>query len=1022
MAGSTTEWQRYELWNEAIATVVFPREVAGVPVYLDLEDDILATIRDMAEPGGGDPATTLIKVTKDTLVLRDGKASVLRGHINRLRIWHDGTMLDPPPTLAVLATLSLAAETMHAGEGMKPHNFWGRFKALLELDESQLNWFRDAYRDRSAMLWESLNHWLEMLEGERGLPTARALGHEHIGFPLSQALVRQTDRDHLSELFAFNSLPPRSTLAAFDMELLLNEWMARTPCPASTTLENLWKSSQDARARITEVSLQTLESWDGTSTLVSRAGTAPPVLDLVKARVVLRTFPSTRIDISFVLPARTEGEVELVEILDPNGQVLDSLELAPVASGYLGPADSSLIDVASLLVGEALLRRPSADQPLRRRSRPVVPLRYDELLQSFVECERVQLGEESLLLVRSHPGSSVPDLVSQAKSVLEVVARPGFTLKRSMPGLPEGWALFTGVQVLSSIPAAMRSQIRVDLNVLQPIATSQVVLQGGLRLPGNIAKWSSGVPPELRVTDEVGSLLSATLTCTRPLAQPTPEDRKQDGTGEVLIWNIADEYLPDGDYQITVFDDKEQIKTETLRLRSADNPAVVVDTEAPIAHLPDRPGFGLMAFRTEAASAFQGVPAERLQVPTDLTVPKVPDWYDARKELPRRDSGLRTLRFPTPDDKSCMVTGSHLMSIETVKPGMTSAQGVCQQCGLVRRFPTRGKKRSSATRAKVPVAPRINVADLPPVEPVSAINWSFAFDAACHVGKGRVTALDRIAAQLEATDLFVDAFRRRLDMLSHIEIHRSPTSFEASTFDVVEPDLYGLLDGSAVLIGFRSERLLSILEDLTMKFHGQMTTEPMTMAPPLVRITQLSESDLHDLAASAEDASGRTMRFVPDAAIHLASTLPPFRTAARGLPKTQFIQGRSTEKWDPISAQFRDAVDTSSTGAFRLTGFKRTYIHRSSADIESMQATLGDAQIVKYLSALDARRSLLGYDALAKVLYVPLGADIPGLYGRAAVLASGRPPVENLNERILEYHGVSPDLAALLDHLLMSES
>ena len=63
-----------------------------------------------------------------------------------------------------------------------------------------------------------------------------------------------------------------------------------------------------------------------------------------------------------------------------------------------------------------------------------------------------------------------------------------------------------------------------------------------------------------------------------------------------------------------------------------------------------------------------------------------------------------------------------------------------------------------------------------------------------------------------------------------------------------------------------------------------------------------------------------------------------------------------------------------------------------------MEATLGDARIVKYLAAADSRHALIGYHSKSQVLYVPLGADIPGLYGRAAVLSSGCPPQENHRE------------------------
>ena len=112
---SLVDWNRYLRWNEAIATVVFSRDSAGRPVYLDLENEVLAAIRDVAEPNAAEAAPSLVEAVKKTLYLRGGPSHVFAGHIRRLSLWHHGTMLDPPPTLALLAMLSLAAETMHEG-------------------------------------------------------------------------------------------------------------------------------------------------------------------------------------------------------------------------------------------------------------------------------------------------------------------------------------------------------------------------------------------------------------------------------------------------------------------------------------------------------------------------------------------------------------------------------------------------------------------------------------------------------------------------------------------------------------------------------------------------------------------------------------------------------------------------------------------------------------------------------------------------------------------------------------------
>jgi hypothetical protein len=300
-----------------------------------------------------------------------------------------------------------------------------------------------------------------------------------------------------------------------------------------------------------------------------------------------------------------------------------------------------------------------------------------------------------------------------------------------------------------------------------------------------------------------------------------------------------------------------------------------------------------------------------------------------------------------------------------------------------------------------------------------SIDWRAAFDAVCHVGAGTASSLELIASQMEATGLFGDAFERRLELMGHIEIERGPHSLAPNTWEVVAPHVIGLPQGSAALMGFRSERMMAAVDDHVWACGGKVRTTDVD-GPRVIHISGLSEEQLEQLAGVMSDASRRQARFVPLAAEHLCAVLPPLSQARLGLPTTTSIQAQSYEAWNPAIARFEPADSASKLGAFRLTGFNRTYIYRTGDDFGALRATLGDARVVKYLAAADLGRSLLGYDHNAQILYVPLGADLPGLYGRAAALASGSPPVENEDERILEYHHVPPGIAGHLNYLLMS--
>lgn len=1024
MAGSDGEWDRYERWNAAIAEVVYSAESAGAPVYLDLEDEVLDVLCDAAEPTADDPRGALVGAVKGTLVLGHGPADVLRGHLRRLDQWRRAGMVAPPPTLPLLAILSLAAENMHEGEGKAANNFYDRLVELLELSEVEKQRFTNAYRkDRdgravSTDLWVSVNDWLEMLEGNRGLPTAFALGHAHIGLPLSQALVRRTDREKLGSMFAGYGLAPHSSLPPDEMELLINEWLARTPCPASNSLERMWKRDKTARGRIIEVARLTLEAWDGPDEATKGAGAADRAhIDSVRIKALLRTFPGRLLELSLVLPARTSADVETLDVINQDGTPTGSLDLVPATSGWLGLADPSDIDPASLLAGEVLLRRQGQEQPLRRRPRRLIPMRRDDMLQAFVECERIQLGEDALVLVQSEIAPKVADL-------LAVAGRPGFTQIDSLPGLPDGWTVFDKVQILSSIPTELLKGQLVDLNLLQPLATSQVVLQGGLKLPGNIRKWSSLLPPELRASSSSGTALSARITCTRPLTTPPPVDRERDEAGAVLIWDLAAEHLPDGDYEISVIDsDGGSDKPEVLRLRSADNPAIEIDrTTEPIAHDPSAPGFGLIARRLSSPGAVRGMPAVAAELEADLELSTgAPGWYVARKSKPKAaDSGTR-VSFYRSDEKTCMTTGAHHMDLETALRGQSSVEGVCKFCGLVKRYPTRGRlKRDEKARSDANLAPRISVADLEPVREPINVDWHASFDALCHVGGGPSSALDRIAMQMEGSGLFGDTFARRLEALGHIEIERDPTSLRPISWEVVDPTLVQKSGGEILLIGFRSDRMMVEVEDFAHAARAEVSIDRDVDAPPVVKIVGLAGQDLVPLLGAIEESTHRTPVLSPSGAEGLAAMLPPLSEALEGLPSTNMTGARNYERWNPETARFEPAVDAGGPGAFRLRGFTRAYIYRRAADLGAMSALLGDARIVKYAAALDSGRSLIGYDLEAEVLYVPLGADLPGLYGRAATLASGRPPRENTTERLLEYRRVPPALAGRLASLLMS--
>ena len=110
------------------------------------------------------------------------------------------------------------------------------------------------------------------------------------------------------------------------------------------------------------------------------------------------------------------------------------------------------------------------------------------------------------------------------------------------------------MQVLAALPTLDEVTGRAwpeDLNVLQPLASSQVVIEGGLRLSGRVPRWSSLAAPELRVTTTDAAQFEVTVRQMRALAECV-EDEQCQLAGPAAVLLLAELRLPDGDYEVRV--------------------------------------------------------------------------------------------------------------------------------------------------------------------------------------------------------------------------------------------------------------------------------------------------------------------------------------------------------------------------------------------------------------------------------------------------------------------------------------
>jgi hypothetical protein len=1017
--------QRYEAWNRAFSSVLFTPANAGRPVYLDMDDDVLSEVAVVAGWGEVEAARELALAVCDTLDLDARGVPVFGQHLRNLRLWRkvtlrkalgDGQVPPAPPVLALLGVLTLAAEEMQHDREFAGNAYYPRLFRIMQVDDGrQQARLQAAYRRDAEELWGGLNEWLSSADGRLGLPTAYALSHRYVGLPLSQALVRAADRRQFPFLFHRYGLTPGGEVPLADMERLLDGWLGMRPCPVSKSLESLWARGQ-ARERIASVAAIELRSWDGVLPDGMPSDSGHPGGRAASGGVQLtcwvRRFPRRSLDISFIASFRSQAAPQTLTVLTAAGE--PEVDVVPASGARVQPVFTSEIDTASLVEGVLRLAEPVSSLEVSRFPRRVATFRHDDLLNAYVECERVQLGEDCLLLVKDDRG-----LPGAVRDVLAGVARPGFSEHAAFPGLPSGWVLFTGVQVVL-VPD--REPTDTDLNALVPLLSAQLAFAGGTKLPGQLRKWSSLDPPEVRAVAHGAGRLTVRLASLHDAGGAPTVPLSWTGDGPALVVPLREMRLPDGDYEITLDDGSKSVHQAILRLRSSNTPDVAAllavtrlahdmesDRLATLRALPSQSG----APASREVRGSYASPASRLRAAGTRIGRQI--WWNAPKPLlPRQPPVTLTAVDPA----SCVVTGAHYIELPVAygrpKGGLIS--GTCRQCGLVKRFPARIKwhrdDRGDGT-ANRPLL-QVSLAGLPQVTDGSS-SWDIALDSLVHVSGGSYHVLEAVASQVEGSPLFTDTFTRTLEARGDIEVERDG-SFTPVRWEMSPAWLAGVADGEFLLTGNWSLDDREALRDLVAEARGTLQSERDRHGFTRRAVTGVTVAALTAICEKIGTAG-----VVPDASHRMVSALPPLSKVEAALPRIPLPTARHVQRFHLESSSWTPAATAAEPGAYRLDrGFTRTYVFRTAADVATGTAALVSVQLAKHLAARQSRRALLAYDPGGLALAVSLGADLPGLYGRAAVLCGGRLPTPDEPRRVLTYHDVPQHIADALTFLLTS--
>ncbi|WP_156665102.1 hypothetical protein [Rhodococcus sp. 852002-51564_SCH6189132-a] len=975
-----------------------------MPAYMDLEQDLIDEIAVAAEGHSDSSRTSLVDVVRGVTV-EEGDTFSLAKIVVATRAMPSQSLREPP-CLAFLAVTVMAAEEMgKAGEGLAPHAYYARLARLLGLVDQDAA-LQKQYRQHAELLWKRVNKWLENLEGGRGIPTAFALTHRYVGLPISQALVRESDRRRLSFMFVQYGLSPGMRLAPEDLKPYLDMWLTSSSSATSSNLRRLWSRS-DSRDRIAAIAAVELASWDGGHPDAQNRHAGGRAILVANMRT---GFLGSSFDLSLALrPTGTQMNGRM-EIFETAGK-WSAIAFVPGAAGIWRTSYTEELDFGSILDGLVRIRHANAAGELeyKRYPRRIVPLIYDELQSAYVQADRLQLGLDSLLLVRTTGTSSVAfGTVEEVKKVLSSCARPGFETTTILDGLPAGWTLFTNVQMFTA-PTFTK------FNELIPLARNQLTVAGGLQIPSRIRKWSTISPPEIRATVQSERFLRVTLVDAEN-EELIHEWRSDSGT---LVTPISGLGLQDGDYQVSLFTGSKTVPTQqaSIRLRSGDAVDGLTWNRAPrLTYNLDTPR-GLFTASEELGSKIvvDGLSCDgAANIETSCSAKSEISWNGSRTSCQRK-----RVSIGTPDPTSCVVTGAHHIKLPTWFGGASPKfiEGECTSCGLVKRFPGWAFSNRKLRKENIDKSPHcaITVAQLPPVAEAT-IEWDAALDALVHLGGGESTSLETVARQLQGSAIFVENFARALETLGHIAIERDPRG-RAKRWELSPACLAQTASGQFRLTGGWTRPSISSIKSRVGP--GVISRVAQENGPSERLVQSLSAKDLKFIAELEEAA------IVPDSGAVLLKALPRLSDVGAAVDRISLPGFESAERFNLASATWIPTGDVSNAGAYRIKrGFEKLYIYRNEADVKEGSAAVAGPHLTKHLAANAIGKTLTFYLPHTEEILTPLGCQLPGLYDRAAVAFAGHLPLPSLvkvsgeQRRCLSYKSIDQKYADLLTTLL----
>lgn len=470
--GASCHWS-YDQWQSALQTAFLEGNDSGQPFMFFLDHDEADRLWPQHKLSSGDLARAVsgkLNWASNTAVF-DGVRTAAK---------HPG---GPPATLPLLAVTVLAAAEMHRNDVAASNAYFLRLAQILRpelVDRAQAEPVAQqlsASFSTVATMWELFDQWVRAHEATLGQSTIEKHPHlARIGYPLSQALIRRSDRLLLTQFYEAADLTGSGVPDPSAVLNYLTIWAAQPRSLSPTFCKALSAPSQ--QKTLAEHVTRLAKAWDGVVlTAEGRRRLKPRLamdLDQMRCRWLLPVINGVTSD-----------------SLDVNGR---SVAIATPESGKFYTAIPALPSVTLACA----LRVAGSHCDGSFAMPDILTLREDPDAGGWVSCDGMTVYEEHVLVVR-------PDLGPAIEAALDIAAQRGWSMLRQSAArrLLPGRLVYRGVTLADggAFESAVRELAPALIGCLRPQGLLRAQLVNGLRVASSLGghHYLVGGEPDLRL-------------------------------------------------------------------------------------------------------------------------------------------------------------------------------------------------------------------------------------------------------------------------------------------------------------------------------------------------------------------------------------------------------------------------------------------------------------------------------------------------------------------------------------------